>query len=143
MQRFIVPQFIDVKDKILGPITVHQFILMLGGGITIFLAFRFGDIPFFIFISFMVAVIVFLFGFFKVNGAPFHEFLLNLLMSFKRPSLRVWSKELTEDELQQLMKKSPKIKIEKVERKKIATASRLSELSLIVYTHGKYKGEQL
>ncbi|MCG2686871.1 PrgI family protein [Candidatus Parcubacteria bacterium] len=141
MQRFIVPQLIDVKEKILGPVTAHQFILMLAGGIIIFLAFRFGDIPFFIFISFIVAIIVFLFGFFKVNGAAFHDFLLNLLVSFRRPSLRVWNKELTDQELQQLIKEPAKTKIEKIERKEIASASRLAELSLIVDTHGKYKGE--
>jgi len=141
MQRFIVPQFIDVKDKIIGPITVHQFILMIAGGIIIFLSFRFGDVPFFIFMSAVVAIIIFLFGFFKVNGAPFHDFLLNLIMSFKKPGLRVWNKELTDEELKQLIKELPKVKIEKLERKQIANASRLAELSLIVDTHGKYKGE--
>ncbi|KKS92044.1 MAG: hypothetical protein UV69_C0039G0006, partial [Parcubacteria group bacterium GW2011_GWE2_43_12] len=32
MQQFVVPQFIDVEDKIIGPITVRQFIIIMVGG---------------------------------------------------------------------------------------------------------------
>ena len=31
MQMFTVPQFIDVEDKIIGPITTRQFIICLVG----------------------------------------------------------------------------------------------------------------
>ena len=30
MDRFVVPQFIDVEDKIFGPVTVRQFLILLG-----------------------------------------------------------------------------------------------------------------
>ncbi|TSC80302.1 MAG: hypothetical protein G01um101429_152 [Parcubacteria group bacterium Gr01-1014_29] len=32
MQQFQVPQFIEVEDKIFGPLTTKQFFYLLGGG---------------------------------------------------------------------------------------------------------------
>ena len=29
MEQFVVPQFIDAEDKILGPLTGRQFVIML------------------------------------------------------------------------------------------------------------------
>ena len=142
MQQFVVPQFIDVEDKILGPITVRQFVLMVVGGIIIFLTFRFGDIPFFIFVTIIVFITVFLFGFLKINGSPFHYFLLNLMVGFKKPKLRIWNKRLSDNDIRQILDrpKSTKSK-QKIKHKELLTSSRLSELSLIVDTRGEYKGE--
>ena len=38
--RFAVPQFIDVEDKVFGPLTVRQFIYLAGGGGLGFIAFK-------------------------------------------------------------------------------------------------------
>lgn len=81
MQQFVVPQFIDVEDKIFGPITTRQFVIMLVAGIIIFLAFRFGDFALFVFTLAVVGGIALLFAFVKVNGQQFHYFLLNLVQT--------------------------------------------------------------
>ena len=136
--QFIVPQFIEVEPKILGPITIRQFFLIVVGGIILFLSFRYGDLGFFLVMVLVVGSAVLLFGFVKVNGALFHYFLLNLLNSYKKPRLRVWNKNIlitTEKEL----KTTPAAK--KAPIKPPLPRSRLSELSLIVDTHGQYKGE--
>ena len=38
--RFSVPQFIDVEDKVFGPLTIRQFIYIAGGGGLGFIAFK-------------------------------------------------------------------------------------------------------
>jgi len=48
MQQFTVPQFIDVEDKILGPITIRQFLILLVGCIVIFISYRYGDLGTFV-----------------------------------------------------------------------------------------------
>jgi len=138
MKQFVVPQFIDVEDKILGPITVRQFVLIVTGGIIEFLSFRFGDIGFFLLMTVIVLSIVGLFGFVKVNGAFFHHFLLNLAASFKKPALRVWNKNFREEIILEAKTETHR---KSYTPKGPLSASRLSELSLIVDTHGKYKGE--
>ena len=48
MQKFIVPQFIDVESKIIGPITTRQFLIMLAGLILGFAAYKLSDLGSFI-----------------------------------------------------------------------------------------------
>jgi len=49
MDQFVVPQFIDVEDKIFGPVTTRQFVILLIAGLIIFIAFKLADITLFIF----------------------------------------------------------------------------------------------
>lgn len=46
--RFQVPQFIEVEDKIFGPLTLKQFIYLAGGAGLSFVIYRLLPIPFFI-----------------------------------------------------------------------------------------------
>ena len=39
--QFQVPQFIEIEDKIFGPLTAKQFFYILGGGAIIFLLYVF------------------------------------------------------------------------------------------------------
>jgi len=80
MQQFVVPQFIDVEDKIIGPLTVRQFIIIIAGGFMLFLEFRLADFGLFILEGLVTIFIVALFAFFKVNGMPFHFFLVNFML---------------------------------------------------------------
>lgn len=41
MQQFLVPQFIDVENKIIGPLTVRQFVIFLIAAGFIFLVLKF------------------------------------------------------------------------------------------------------
>ena len=140
MQQFIVPQFIEVEDKILGPITTRQFIILLISGIVVFLSFRYGDLTFFIF-----SLIFFGFGglviaFVKVNGQSFHYFMLNMIQTLRRPSRRVWHKTLSKKELNMLRKYVPDTIEVKPEQKPIKR-ERIQDLALLVNTGGFYRGD--
>ena len=144
MEQFTVPQFIDVEDKIFGPITVRQFIIFIVAGIILFLEFKLSDVTFFIFLAIPTVCIFGTFAFVKVNTMPFHFFLINVIQTLKKPSLRVWSRELInpnnsvnkkEEEKEDLNLIPPKFTKAKVIK------SRLSDLSLIIDTGGAYKGE--
>jgi hypothetical protein len=39
-EKFIVPQFIDNEDKILGPLTVRQFLILLGAAVLLFILYK-------------------------------------------------------------------------------------------------------
>jgi len=141
MQQFVVPQFIDVESKILGPITMRQFVVFLVILLLEFIAYKLSDTSLFILISIFLFVIGGTIAFGKVNGMPIHYFILNFVQSLKKPNLRVWDKRLSDSEIRELLNK-PRI----AEKTKIATkvplsGSHLAELSLIVDTGGVYKGE--
>lgn len=141
MEKFVVPQFIDVEDKIIGPITTRQFIIILVTALFLFLEYRLLESI----LAYPSIILTLLAGgtlaFFKVNGMPFHFFLLNILQTFKKPGLRVWDKRLSDAELKAGMKVE-EVKAEPIPPKKEPlTTSRLSELSLTVNTGGLYKPE--
>lgn len=138
MQQFTVPQFIDVEDKIIGPITVRQFIIMLVAVLLIAGAYKLFD--FMLFLTFAIPVfgIACIIAFVKINGAAFHYFLLNIVQTLKKPRLRVWRKDDTLGAALEIENPAP---VAAVPERHRYSASRLNELSLIVDTQGSYQGE--
>jgi hypothetical protein len=139
MQQFIVPQFIDVEAKIIGPITTRQFLILLGATMLIALSYRLFDFSLFLVITIVTIALAATFAFVKINGRPFHFFVLNIIQTSRRPGLRVWDHKALIVEQQE---KTPVVKSDYNSRPKRAyKKSRLAELSLVVDTSGKYKGE--
>lgn len=147
MQQFLVPQFIDVESKILGPITVRQFVIMIVVMGALFTYYKTLDFSGFLLASIFTVALGAAFGFLKVNGAPFHVFLLNVIQTIMRPSLRIWAKDYTvsttneEDKEKKVDDLLNAVKLVKPSAKQITT-TRLAEISLIVNTGGYYKGEK-
>ena len=139
MQQFTVPQFIDVESKIIGPITTRQFLILLGGAVVIGISYKLFDFSLFLTIGIIVLIITAVFAFIKVNGRPFHYFVLNLTQTIRRPGIRVWNNRLTTiEEMVETTFVKPEVK---PEPKEFYQKSRLAELALIVDTKGRYKGE--
>ena len=141
MQQFVVPQFIDVEDKVIGPITVRQFIILLFSGGLEFLSWKFSDFTLFLFESLLIAIFTILFAFIKINGRPIHFFILNFIQTSKKPWLRLWNKEFNPSDLRKSMKKKES-QIMIIPIKHMVGSSRLAELSLVVDTGGVYEGEE-
>lgn len=142
MQTFTVPQFISVEDKIIGPVTTRQFIIILSGGIIIAIFYRIFDFSLFAVAGFVIFIISVVFAFIKVNGRPFHFFVLNIIQTFKKPKLRVWNHGFYLNDKDYEIDDSKIIeKSFNIPPKRHLTKSRLAELSLIVDTRGVYGGE--
>lgn len=141
-EKYVVPQFIDNEDKILGPVTVRQFLIVIVAVGVLFVSYKLApSMLVFGIIAFIVCVIAGTFGFVKIQTQPFHLFFLNFLASRIRPSLRVWDKQLTDAQLREFMQLDVTLK-EKVEAKATKqrpTSSRLRDLTLVVNTGGVYK----
>lgn len=91
--RFEVPQFIDIEDKIFGPLTWRQF-LYLGGGVGM------GVVLFFVtnFIVFLIiglplALLAGALAFYPVNNRPFSFFLEAIVNYLKGTKFYVWKKK--------------------------------------------------
>lgn len=139
--RYVVPQFIDVEDKIIGPLTTRQFLIMLVTTLVMFIEYKLADFGLFLLIGILTFVIGGIFAFFRVNGQPFHFFCLNLVQTFRRPGLRSWNKEYTDAELMDIIKKPPPPPPPARIRKEPLAATKLTELSLVVNTGGVYNPE--
>ena len=137
--QFIVPQFIDVESKIIGPITPKQFIILILTTGLIFVSYKLADFTLFLIEAVAIAGIGIAIAFVKVNQQTIYSFLLNFVQSFKRPSLRIWRKQyilITEKK----EKKSDKKEAIVISRKPLS-ASKLSQIALTVDTGGRYEEE--
>ncbi len=141
MQQFVVPQFIDVEDKIIGPITTRQFIIMLATLLIDFVAYKLATFIFFVLLLFIITGAGIIIAFAKINGQPFHYFLLNLFQTMRRPRLRVWFIPLINSDIKESAKSAPPAPPKVVVNKERPEASHLSDLALLVNTGGVYKPE--
>jgi|SRR5581483_12202064 len=91
--RFQVPQFIEVEDKIFGPLTLKQFIYLLGGaGISFIIYNIIGSL----FISVILILPVMAFSlalaFYKINNKPFINVVESAFYYFFGSKLYIWKK---------------------------------------------------
>lgn len=98
--QFQVPQFLDVEDKVIGPLTIKQFLYVSGGTGLGYLSYRF--IPWF-FVSMIPAVALFVFGgmlaFYKHNNKPF-VYLIESAYNYTRSTrLYVWRRREKADQV--------------------------------------------
>ena len=133
MNQFLVPQFIDVEPKILGPLTLRQFIILVIGIVFAVISYKFADLALFVVELIFIATLVILFAFIKINGQPFHFFLLNIFCVLVGSNINsVHAVEDKNDEKQ-----------ENVIQKEEIKAQKLSELSLLLDTGGAFQGDVL
>ncbi len=90
--RFQVPQFIEVEDKIFGPLTVMQFVYLAGGGG--FLVALWLVAPLWVAIIFgaPVALLGLALAFYKINERPFVEVLQSWFEYLLKDKLYIWDK---------------------------------------------------
>ncbi len=141
-QQFVVPQFLDVEAKIIGPITARQFLIMLGTLLLEFLIYRLVLNLFFVLaLGVPLLALGVAFAFAKVNGQPFHYMVLSVFQTLRRPSKRVWDKTLSDADLRVYLKPEEVVAAPDKIVKQPLERSRLSELSMIVNTGGVYQGD--
>ena len=142
MNQFVVPQFIDVEDKILGPITTRQFGIILVDLLLMFIVYKLADLALMLVINIPLLIAGVVLAFVKVNGMPFHYFMLNAVQTFRRSPKRVWNKELSDAEIIALSKvEAPPPPVAKV-YKEAPQSTRLNQLALVVNTGGVYNPDE-
>jgi hypothetical protein len=88
--HYQVPQFIEIEDKIFGPLTLKQFIYLAGGGGLCLIFFSL--LPLFLTILLGIPVIVFSVGlaFYQINGRPLIVAVEHAFGFFFRSKLYLW-----------------------------------------------------
>lgn len=91
--QFQVPQFIEVEDKIFGPLTFKQFIYIAGGAGAAYLLWR--VLPIFIAAPLILSIggLAAALAFFQYNGRPFILAIEHAFFYFIKSKLYLWSNE--------------------------------------------------
>jgi len=91
--RFQVPQFIEVEDKIIGPLTFKQFIYVAGAIGAIVVMFTLLPMFIAIFLAFPIAALGGLLAFYKVNNRPFINVVESFVKYIVTSKLYLWKHE--------------------------------------------------
>lgn len=92
--EYQVPQFIEVEDKIFGPLSLKQFIFVAGGiGLCVILVLY---LPFFFGVLLAIPVALFsgALAFYKVNNKNFVEIVEAAVNFYTKNRLYLWKKEV-------------------------------------------------
>ena len=89
--RFQVPQFIEVEDKIFGPLTIKQFIYLLGGGGSCFIVYSFvGSLFISIILCLPIIALTLALAFYKINNKPFINVIEAAFNYYSGNKLYIW-----------------------------------------------------
>lgn len=90
--RYQVPQFIDVEDKIFGPLTFKQFVYVAGSAGMSFVIYKF--LPIVLSLPIILAVMGFglALAFYKVNNKPFITMVESAIKYWGASKLYIWKK---------------------------------------------------
>ncbi len=130
---FSVPQFIDVEDKIAGPLTWRQLLWMIGMGAMLLTFFNLFDTTLFIVIAIPTILLFVLFAFYRPNGFPMTTFAFYAFLFLFRPKVSVWERPV---------KARPVVKAPEKQSTPLTTGSKqielekLKELARILDSHG-------
>lgn len=90
--QFQVPQFIDIEDKIIGPLTLKQFLYLGGGAGLAYLVYTYVGITIgFIFIALFIVLGVSL-AFWKPNERPAIIMLQAFINHYTKSRMYVWQR---------------------------------------------------
>ena len=94
--QYQVPQFIEIEDKIFGPLTFKQFAYVAGGGAMCFLAYKFFPIYISILIIIPVGGFSLALAFYKINNRPFIYMVESAVKFSLSKKLYLWQKSKKE-----------------------------------------------
>lgn len=91
--EYQVPQFIEVEDKIVGPLTLKQFIYLAGAGGICVVLFSYLSFFFAFIFAIPVAGLGVALAFYKVNSKPFVEMLEAGFNYYLSEKLLIWKQK--------------------------------------------------
>lgn len=100
--RFEVPQFIEIEDKIIGPLTWKQFIYVAGGSGLCIIFFLSTPFIIAVILSIPIVALAGALAFHRVNNRPFSIFLESVFHFFAHSRLYLWRRE----EVQSIIEKT-------------------------------------
>jgi len=135
MGQYKVPQNVEAEDKIIGPLTLKQFIYCIigvGWALLCFLLFR-AFIPLMIVVGAPVTIIFMLLGLYQRDGQNFEQYLVALVGFFSQSRKRLWTKE----PIVESFKIEPvKAAAEQSQRNPVEVRSQLDKLATLVDARG-------
>jgi hypothetical protein len=131
--QFAVPQFTDVEDRLIGPLTLKQFLVLLGtGGLVMFFWSVLGPNFLFFIMSLPIAVIGIAAAMGKYNGRPLFAYLVPFASFISSTKVMVFRREIGDLTVSraEIKKSQEKKSVEAIDSE--PTESRLKKLAYML-----------
>ena len=99
--QFKVPQFIDIEDKLFGPLTFKQFAYLAGGAGILYLSYSFLPFIFASLIGLPFGALAVALAFVKINSKPFIHTLEAFIKYNMRSRLYLWKKDSVQEKVKE------------------------------------------
>jgi len=133
-----VPQYIDVEDKVAGPLTAKQLGWMVLLGVALLIMWNMFSKPLFFIIGIPLTILLVALAFYKPYGQPFGSFIVFGIMYFFRPKVYFWKRTPQKEEKAQ----KTQIAEEHFVDKKLTSES-LRDLARVMDSEGAEYNEKL
>ncbi len=129
--QYAIPQFIEVEDRVIGPLTIRQFIMLLVGALFTGLGYSIFDFSLFIVSGIFFMGFAALFAFLKINGQKLEKFIGSFVTFSINPKVRLWAKEVSVKS-EKIVNTERREIVLKSRSKQDVSRSKLHELSILL-----------
>lgn len=136
----VVPQYIDVEDKIAGPLTWKHLGWMFGGAGILLIAFTFLDKTTFFIVAIPIGLITIALAFYKPNGIPLVSFIGYGFTYIFHPRTYTWQREVS---IKKQPKKKEDIKITTTSKKDQITTDDITAIAQTLDSGGRQRNERI
>ena len=134
-----VPQYIDIEDKIVGPLTAKQLGWLIAMGVILIIMWNVFSKPLFFIMGIPTGLLFIALAFYKPYGQPLGSFVIFGLMYFFRPKIYFW-KRTPQKEVHVVQKNKV---VENNYKNKKLTSESIRELSSLLDSEGRQYNEGL
>ncbi len=137
MGQYKVPQDVETEDKILGPLSIKQFIYIIIAILWAFLMWRIFSFSIIVAVVFALPVTGFflLLGFGQREGVPFEDYVVAFIQFLIVPRKRIWVKDDSKEVIVADVKKPETA----ADARKNVSTGQLKQLASIIDTRGNFK----
>ncbi len=128
--HYNVPQFIDIEDRIVGPLTVKQLLWLFGlGTALLMLWFVLENRVFFFIVAIPITILFLALAFYRPYSFSLSKFIGSIFLFFVRPKVYVWKRNERSLEEKKLYKKEL---IAKIENKGMLKQTEIYDISKVL-----------
>lgn len=129
--QYAVPQFTEIEDKLIGPLTLKQFLIFLAAGGIILLFYSLLGVSLFFFIfSFPFAILGLALAFGTFNGRPLFGLAMPIVSFFSKPQVRIFKRLEPDMVIRKARKPTEPTQADKLSG--LETESRLKKLAYLL-----------
>ncbi len=136
----IVPQYIDVEDRIAGPLTWKHLGWIFGGSGILLIAFTFLDTMTFFIVAIPTGIMTVALAFYKPNGISLISFLGYGFTYLFHPKTYTWQREMS---IQKKKKQKKNIKISITSKKEQITIDDITAIAKTLDSGGRQRNERI